>query len=87
MNNEPVAPFFTATMARLYAEQGYLRKAAQIYGYLLQLEPDREDLRECLQGLEEQIHLQTHASRKELGLMLRDWAETLRKQKKLKPKG
>ena len=74
-------------MARLYAEQGYLRKAAQIYGYLLQLEPDREDLRERLQALEEQISRQTHPSRKELGLMLREWAGTLREQKKLKPKG
>ena len=51
----PPSPFFTATMARLYAEQGYLRKAAQVYRHLLELEPHREDLSRCLQTVEEQI--------------------------------
>lgn len=83
----PPSPFFTATMARLYAEQGYLRKAAQVYRHLLELEPHREDLSRCLQTVEEQIALQTHPSRRELGLMLREWAELLRKQKELKSKG
>jgi hypothetical protein len=80
----PSPRFFTATMAELYARQGYLRKAAQIYRHLLQQEPGREDLDRRLQVIQEQIGSQTHPSRKELGLMLREWAQLLAEQKELK---
>ncbi|MBU4345596.1 MAG: hypothetical protein KKC73_09295 [Proteobacteria bacterium] len=36
--------FYTKTMAKVYAGQGYLSKAAEIYRFLLKQEPDREDL-------------------------------------------
>ena len=71
-------------MARLYAEQGYLRKAAHIYLYLLRKQPDRMDLRRELAAVEEEIRLQTHPSKKELGLLVRDWAALMRKQRKSK---
>jgi len=76
--------FYTATMAELYARQGYLRKAVQIYRHLLQQEPGREDLDRRLQALLDQIGSQTHPSRKELGLMLREWAQMLAEQNTLK---
>ncbi len=78
--------FFTPTMAKLYADQGYLRKAAEIYRHLLQQEPDREDLRGDLARVEEQIRRRTHPPLKELSLMMRDWADLIRKQQALKRK-
>jgi hypothetical protein len=74
-------------MARLYAEQGYLRKAAHVYRYLLREHPDRldlMDLRRELDAVEENIRLQTHPSKKELGLLMRDWAALIRKQRQTK---
>jgi len=82
----PSPRFFTATMAKLYADQGYLRKAAQIYRYLVQQAPEREDLQRDLAALEEKIRQQTHPSNKELGLLMRDWADLVRKQQESKPK-
>lgn len=83
----PSPPFFTATMARLYADQGYLRKAAQVYRYLVEQEPDREDLQKDLAALEEKIRQQSHPPIKELGLLMRDWANLMRKQRELKRQG
>jgi adenylosuccinate lyase len=79
--------FFTPTMAKLYADQGYLRKAVQIYRHLVQQEPDRGDLRQDLAAVEERIRQQTHPSTKELGLLMREWADLIRKHQELKPKG
>lgn len=36
--------FYTKTMAKVYADQGYLSKAAEIYRFLLKQEPDRQDI-------------------------------------------
>jgi hypothetical protein len=36
--------FYTKTMAKVYADQGKLEKAAEIYQYLLKKEPGRQDL-------------------------------------------
>ena len=82
----PSPRFFTATMAKLYADQGYLRKAVQIYRYLLLQAPEREDLHRAMAALEERIRQQTHPSTKELGLLMRDWADLIRKQQELKRK-
>lgn len=54
MNNYDV--FSTATMAKIYADQGNLLKAAEIYRYLLKQEPDRQDLIEALSEVEKKIH-------------------------------
>jgi hypothetical protein len=78
--------YFTATMARLYADQGYLRKAAQVYRYLVNQIPDRMDLRRELAAVEEEIRLQTHPPMKELSLLMRDWAALMRRQQELKNK-
>ena len=42
MNKNDV--FYTKTMAKVYADQGELEKAVEIYQYLLQKEPGRQDL-------------------------------------------
>ena len=87
MTMGPPHQFFTATMAKLYADQGYLRKAAQIYRHLVHTEPDRDDLRRQLAEVEERIRRQTHPPRKELGLLMRDWVDLLRRQRGLNRKG
>ena len=40
--------FYTKTMAGVYADQGRLDKAAEIYRYLLNEEPERQDLIDAL---------------------------------------
>jgi hypothetical protein len=46
---------FTPTMARIYLDQGHHEKAAEIYRYLLQQEPGREDLAQKLARIEKTI--------------------------------
>lgn len=41
--------FYTATMARLHADQGRYEAAIKIYRYLLEQMPDREDLKAALE--------------------------------------
>ena len=53
MNNDKV--FYTKTMAKIYADQGNLGKAAEIYRYLLELEPGRRDLIDALSKVEKRL--------------------------------
>jgi hypothetical protein len=77
--------FYTATMARLFAEQGYLRKAAEIYRYLLAKEPEHDDLRRSLADLERRMAEQPAPSRKDTEMMLRDWADMLKQSHSREP--
>ncbi len=45
----------TATLARLYEEQGFFDKAASVYKKLLVMEPDRADLKEKLEDIEKRL--------------------------------
>lgn len=47
--------FYTKTMAKIYADQGNLEKAAEIYRYLLKHEPDRQDLIDALSEVEKRL--------------------------------
>ena len=71
---------YTATMARLFAEQCYLRKAAEIYRYLLVQAPERDDLRDALASLECRLAEQPAPSRKDTEMLLRDWAEMIKQR-------
>ncbi len=68
---------YTATMAKIYADQGYLRKAAQIYRYLLAQNPDQDGIREALAALEQEMVRCPEPSRKELGLLFKEWVHLL----------
>ncbi|MGA8178532.1 MAG: hypothetical protein WB792_00630 [Desulfobacterales bacterium] len=46
--------FYTRTMAKVYADQGNLKKAEKIYKYLLAHEPGQQDLIEALSEIEKQ---------------------------------
>ena len=47
--------FYTVTMARVYANQGELRKACEIYRYILEQEPDRMDVADALLEIEKKL--------------------------------
>ncbi len=53
MNNDKV--FYTKTMAKIYADQSNLGKAAEIYRYLLEREPGRQDLIDALSEIEKKL--------------------------------
>ena len=44
--------FYTQTMAKVYADQGNLKKAAKIYKYILKQYPDRIDIQNELFEIE-----------------------------------
>ena len=46
---------YTATMAKVYAEQGYLEKAAEIYKSLLEKEPEKTDIMNALSEIEKKL--------------------------------
>jgi hypothetical protein len=47
--------FYTRTMAKVYADQGNLLKAAEIYRYLLECEPERQGLMDALSEIERKL--------------------------------
>jgi len=53
MNADDV--FYTRTMAKVLGDQGNLRKAAEIYRYLLGREPGDPDLVDALSGIESRL--------------------------------
>jgi len=44
--------FYTKTMAKVYADQGHWEKAVEVYRYLLNKEPNRQDLKDALREVE-----------------------------------
>jgi hypothetical protein len=68
--------FFTETMARVYAKQGHWPKAAEIYRYLLDQEPGRQDYAEALQEAESKL---TSAAKtaEDLVPLFREWLELM----------
>lgn len=53
MNEDDV--FYTRTMAKVLADQGNLKKAAEIYHYLLERDPGNPDLVDALSEIETQL--------------------------------
>ncbi len=74
--------FYTVTMARLYADQGYLRKAAEIYRYLADRHPEDPDLSRALAEIECEMDRQQVPTRKETVLLLREWIDLLKQKKR-----
>jgi hypothetical protein len=46
-------------MAKVYADQGNLLKAAEIYRYLLESEPERRDLKDALSKVERRLNVES----------------------------
>ncbi len=85
MNKDDV--FYTKTMAKVYADQGKLEKAVEIYQYLLKKEPRRQDLIDAIAEIDKKRCKKDPESLKNLlsmwlDLLLRH--SRLRQLKKLK---
>jgi len=84
--------FYTVTMAKVYADQGHLEKAAEIYRYLLKHEPDRLDLIKSLSEIDKKISERKKKDLKELVPLFSEWIglmldfNRLQKLKKLQRK-
>ncbi len=50
MNKDDV--FYTKTMAKVYADQGKLEKAVEIYRFLLEKEPGQQDLIDAISEID-----------------------------------
>jgi len=68
-----LSALYTATMAKLYADQGYWRKAADIYRHLVRQNPHRQDFKDALASAEAQIEGQSRPNWRELRLLVNEW--------------
>lgn len=63
-------------MAKVYADQGNLAKAAEIYNYLLKKEPGRQDLIDALSEIENRGF---DKDRENLFMLFSEWIDLLLK--------
>ena len=80
---EKETDFYTATMARVYADQGYWDKAAEIYRHLLQLEPERSDYLDALAEAEKKIISSGRKPLEDLAPLFQQWFDLMLKYKNL----
>ena len=76
--------FQTATMAKVFADQGHYKKAADIYRSLLKREPHRQDLADALSEVEKRIPAAGKSSDDNLGFLLGEWVELVLRYKQLR---
>ena len=74
--------FYTASMARLYADQGYLRKAAEIYRHLASRNPGDLNVSKALEEIECEIERKKAPTRKDAELLLREWIDLLKQKRR-----
>jgi len=67
----------TATLAKVFAEQGHWEKAAEIYRNLLQHDPEREDLARALAEAEAGMHAAGRKLSQDLVPLFREWIDLL----------
>ncbi len=72
MNKDDV--FYTKTMAKVYADQGQLEKAVEIYLYLLKKEPGRQDLIDAISEIDKK---RFEKNPERLGDLLNIWLDLL----------
>lgn len=75
--------FYTATMAKVYADQGYFEKSAEIYRHLLDLEPHRQELKAALFEVEQKLKAQKKAHARDLSPLFEKWFSLLLKYRNL----
>lgn len=79
---KPSPQFYTATMAKLFADQGYLRKAAEIYRHLISRNPAQRELRQALEQVERRMAELPAPTRKDTELLLREWIELIKEKRR-----
>lgn len=75
--------FYTATMAKVYADQGYLKKAAEIYRHLLDCEPGRQDLQSALITIEEKLKVSEKTASHDLSGLFEEWINLMLRYNRL----
>jgi hypothetical protein len=65
--------FYTSTMAGVYAQQGHFERAAEIYRFLLEREPNRKDIADALAEIEKQLEKGGAKTDLDLFPMFRKW--------------
>ena len=75
--------FLTTTMAKLYAGQGYLEKAAEIYRHLLKVSPGREDLVCGLAEIEIKKARKENTTDSGLDNLFQEWIDLLLRLKRI----
>ncbi len=78
MNKDDV--FYTETMAKVYADQGQLEKAAEIYQYFLRKEPGRQDLIDAISEIDKK---RFEKNPERLGDLLSIWLDLLLRHSRL----
>jgi cytochrome c-type biogenesis protein CcmH/NrfG len=74
----------TATLARIFAEQGHWEKAAEIYRSLLRHDPQREDLKLALAEAETGMHAAGRRTPQELSPLFEEWIDLLLRYDRLR---
>jgi YesN/AraC family two-component response regulator len=75
--------FNTATMAKVYAEQGYFEKSAEIYRHLLKLEPHRQELKAALLEVEQKLKEEKKTHSRDLTPLFEKWFDLLLRRRNL----
>ena len=75
--------FFTVTMARVYEDQGHWEKAAEIYRYLLEQEPERKDIADALAEVEKRLDEGTTINADDLTPLISEWIDLMFRYKRL----
>jgi len=76
--------FYTATMAKVYAGQGNLKKSEEIYRYLLEKDPANPDIMDALSEIEKKKSANHFEAPQKLVLLFNKWIDLVLKQDKLK---
>jgi len=75
--------FFTVTMARVYEDQGHWEKAAEIYRYLLEQEPERKDIADALAQVEKRLDEGITKTADDLTPLISEWIHLMFRYKRL----
>ena len=70
-------PIRTATIAKIFVQQGHYDKAIDIYRHLLKKEPDRRDLTAALAHAEEKRELIAASAPRDLAEVLSEYIQLL----------
>jgi len=67
--------FYTVTLAKVYEDQGHWEKAADIYRYLLEQDPDRQDFAKALAENERKMDTAIKKTSNDLIPLFREWID------------
>ena len=75
--------FYTVTMARVYEDQGHWERAAEIYRYLLEQEPERTDIADALAEVEKRLDKGITKNADDLSPLIREWIHLMFRYRRL----